>query len=211
MAPPKQAQILRLVVVGGGGVGKSALTIQFIQQYFVTDYDPTIEDSYTKQCFVDDDIVKLEVLDTAGQEEFSTMREQYLRTGNGFLIVFAVTDRNSFEEVRRLHKMITRIKDRDEFPVVLIGNKADLEHERHVAKVEGEALARELGVPYLECSAKLRLNVDQAFHDLVRLVRRYQILDRQQPMNGHPSADQADNGKPISPAKKKKKTNCGIQ
>uniref|UniRef100_A0A158PAD1 Small monomeric GTPase n=1 Tax=Angiostrongylus cantonensis TaxID=6313 RepID=A0A158PAD1_ANGCA len=95
-APPA----LRVVVVGGGGVGKSALTIQFIQQYFVHDYDPTIEDSYTKQCFVDEDLCKLEaygsftVLDTAGQEEFCTMREQYLRSGNGFLIVFAVTDRN---------------------------------------------------------------------------------------------------------------------
>ncbi|KAK5964276.1 Ras protein R-Ras protein, partial [Trichostrongylus colubriformis] len=56
--------------------------------------DPTIEDSYTKQCFVDEDLCKMEVLDTAGQEEFCTMREQYLRSGNGFLIVFAVTDRN---------------------------------------------------------------------------------------------------------------------
>ncbi|VDO71712.1 unnamed protein product [Haemonchus placei] len=91
--------VLRVVVVGGGGVGKSALTIQFIQQYFVQDYDPTIEDSYTKQCFVDEDLCKMEVLDTAGQEEFCTMREQYLRSGNGFLIVFAVTDRNRSESV----------------------------------------------------------------------------------------------------------------
>ncbi|KHN75900.1 Ras-related protein R-Ras2, partial [Toxocara canis] len=101
-------------------------------RYFVTDYDPTIEDSYTKQCYVDDDICKLEVLDTAGQEEFSTMREQYLRTGHGFLLVFSVVDRNSFEEVLRLHKMILRVKDRDEFPMMLVGNKADLDDERHV-------------------------------------------------------------------------------
>ncbi|ETN86652.1 Ras family protein [Necator americanus] len=103
-----------------------------LTQYFVQDYDPTIEDSYTKQCFVDEDLCKLEVLDTAGQEEFCTMREQYLRSGSGFLIVFAVTDRNSFEEVRKLHTMICRVKDRDDFPVLLVGNKADLENERHV-------------------------------------------------------------------------------
>uniref|UniRef100_A0A915CAN3 Ras-related protein R-Ras2 n=1 Tax=Parascaris univalens TaxID=6257 RepID=A0A915CAN3_PARUN len=122
--------VFRLVVVGGGGVGKSALTIQFVQRYFVSDYDPTIEDSYTKQCYVDDDICKLEVLDTAGQEEFSTMREQYLRTGHGFLLVFSVVDRNSFEEVVRLQRMILRVKDRDEFPMMLVGNKADLSDER---------------------------------------------------------------------------------
>ena len=71
-----------------------------IQSYFVTDYDPTIEDSYTKQCVIDDKVAKLDILDTAGQEEFSAMREQYMRSGEGFLLVFAVTDRASFEEVR---------------------------------------------------------------------------------------------------------------
>uniref|UniRef100_A0A4W5RC75 RAS related 2 n=1 Tax=Hucho hucho TaxID=62062 RepID=A0A4W5RC75_9TELE len=85
----------RLVVVGGGGVGKSALTIQFIQSYFVTDYDPTIEDSYTKQCVIDERAARLDILDTAGQEEFGAMREQYMRTGEGFLLVFSVTDRGS--------------------------------------------------------------------------------------------------------------------
>ncbi|KAM6225736.1 ras-related protein R-Ras2-like [Porphyrio hochstetteri] len=85
----------RLVVVGRGGVGKSALTIQFIQSYFVMDYDPTIEDSYTKQCVIDERAARLDILDTAGQEEFGALREQYMRTGEGFLLVFSVTDRGS--------------------------------------------------------------------------------------------------------------------
>ncbi|XP_054517173.1 ras-related protein R-Ras2 isoform X4 [Pan troglodytes] len=120
----------RLVVVGGGGVGKSALTIQFIQSYFVTDYDPTIEDSYTKQCVIDDRAARLDILDTAGQEEFGAMREQYMRTGEGFLLVFSVTDRGSFEEIYKFQRQILRVKDRDEFPMILIGNKADLDHQR---------------------------------------------------------------------------------
>uniref|UniRef100_F1LCG0 Ras-related protein R-Ras2 n=1 Tax=Ascaris suum TaxID=6253 RepID=F1LCG0_ASCSU len=194
--------VFRLVVVGGGGVGKSALTIQFVQRYFVTDYDPTIEDSYTKQCYVDDDICKLEVLDTAGQEEFSTMREQYLRTGHGFLLVFSVVDRNSFEEVVRLQRMILRVKDRDEFPMMLVGNKADLSDERQIPRPEAEELARRLHVPYVECSAKKRLNVDEAFHDLVRLIRKFQQQERQ-PMDG------ADLVTTRNPGKKKK--NCRIQ
>uniref|UniRef100_W6NQY6 Ras domain containing protein n=1 Tax=Haemonchus contortus TaxID=6289 RepID=W6NQY6_HAECO len=81
------------------------------------------------------------------------------------------TDWGGFEDVKRLHSMICRVKDRDDFPVLLVGNKADLENERHVTRSEAEELARSLNVPYVECSAKLRMNVDQAFHGVVRLVR----------------------------------------
>ncbi|KDR15701.1 ras-like protein 2 [Zootermopsis nevadensis] len=172
------AQTYKLVVVGGGGVGKSAITIQFIQSYFVTDYDPTIEDSYTKQCVIDDVPAKLDILDTAGQEEFSAMREQYMRSGEGFLLVFAVTDKASFDEMYKFHRQILRVKDRDEFPMLLVGNKADLEHQRLVSQMEAQNLSRQLKIPYIECSAKLRMNVDQAFHELVRIVRKFQLSER---------------------------------
>ncbi|VDM57379.1 unnamed protein product [Angiostrongylus costaricensis] len=71
----------KLVVVGDGGVGKSALTIQLIQNHFVEEYDPTIEDSYRKQVVIDGETCLLDILDTAGQEEYSAMRDQYMRTG----------------------------------------------------------------------------------------------------------------------------------
>ncbi|CAG0923930.1 unnamed protein product [Notodromas monacha] len=102
------------------------------QSYFVTDYDPTIEDSYTKQCVIDDQVAKLDILDTAGQEEFSAMREQYMRSGEGFLLVFSVTDRHSLEEIYKFHRQILRVKDRDEFPMLMVGNKADLDLQRTV-------------------------------------------------------------------------------
>ena len=175
------SQSYKLVVVGGGGVGKSALTIQFIQSYFVTDYDPTIEDSYTKQCVIDDVVARLDILDTAGQEEFSAMREQYMRSGEGFLLVFSVTDRSSFEEVYKFHKQILRVKDRDEFPMILVGNKADLEHQRTISTDEGIELSRQLSIKYIEASAKIRMNVDQAFHELVRIVRKFQAEERPPP------------------------------
>nr|CAH7744143.1 unnamed protein product [Callosobruchus chinensis] len=119
-------QTYKLVIVGGGGVGKSAITLQFIQSYFVTDYDPTIEDSYTKQCVIDDIPAKLDILDTAGQEEFSAMREQYMRSGEGFLLVFSVTERSSFDEIYKFHRQILRVKDRDEFPMLMVGNKVGI-------------------------------------------------------------------------------------
>lgn len=168
----------KIVVVGGGGVGKSAITIQFIQSYFVTDYDPTIEDSYTKQCVIDDNVAKLDILDTAGQEEFSAMREQYMRSGEGFLLVFSLTERASFEEIYKFHKQVLRVKDRDEFPMLIVGNKADMDRNRQVSVADCEDMAKQLKTPFIETSAKNRMNVDQSFHELVRLIRRFQALER---------------------------------
>ncbi|GAA5866107.1 hypothetical protein JCM5296_007549 [Sporobolomyces johnsonii] len=182
-----QAQFLReykLVVVGGGGVGKSALTIQFIQSHFVDEYDPTIvsrplpplavaADSYRKQCMIDEEVALLDVLDTAGQEEYSAMREQYMRTGEGFLLVYSITSRNSFDEIGTFHQQILRVKDKDYFPVIVVANKCDLEYERQVGSHEGRDLAQHFGCRFIETSAKQRLNVDEAFYNLVREIRKY--------------------------------------
>lgn len=78
----------------------------------------------------------LDVLDTAGQEEYSAMREQYMRTGEGFLLVYSITSRESFEEIRTFQQQILRVKDKDIFPMVVVGNKLDLASERKVS-VEG--------------------------------------------------------------------------
>ncbi|XP_074786162.1 ras-related protein R-Ras isoform X3 [Athene noctua] len=127
-APPPER--LRLVVLGSGGVGKSALSVRFVQSYFVPDSPPTIEDSYTRLCTVDGVPARLDILDTAGQEEFGATREQHLRGGDGFLLVFAINDRGSFGALRRLHGQILRVKDRDDVPAVMVGNKGDLLPQR---------------------------------------------------------------------------------
>ncbi|KAI1287375.1 Ras-related protein [Halotydeus destructor] len=162
----------KLVVVGDGGVGKSALTIQFVQKHFVTDYDPTIEDSYSRHYEVDGKLCVLDVLDTAGQEEFSAMREQYMRKGDGFLIIYSVTDPASFESVSNFVTQILRVKDKDTCPMLLLGNKVDLMTLRKVSTEAGHELATSLRIPYLETSAKdPPVNVDDAFAEIVRVVR----------------------------------------
>ncbi|KAF1817142.1 ras-domain-containing protein [Eremomyces bilateralis CBS 781.70] len=163
----------KLVVVGGGGVGKSCLTIQLIQAHFVDEYDPTIEDSYRKQCVIDDEVSLLDILDTAGQEEYSAMREQYMRTGEGFLLVYSITSRQSFEEIMTFQQQILRVKDKDYFPIIVVGNKCDLEGEREVSTQEGAQLARQFGCQFIETSAKSRKNVEEAFYEIVREIRRY--------------------------------------
>ncbi|KAI9002722.1 Ras GTPase [Gaertneriomyces sp. JEL0708] len=161
----------KIVVVGGGGVGKSALTIQFIQSQFIDEYDPTIEDSYRKQCVIDGDTAILDVLDTAGQEEYSAMREQYMRSGEGFLLVYSICQRESFDEVRGFWEQILRVKDRESFPVVLVGNKCDLEPERVVGTHEGRDLAKQFKCRFMETSARQKINVEEAFYSLVRAIR----------------------------------------
>ena len=76
----------------------------------------------------------LDVLDTAGQEEYSAMREQYMRTGEGFLLVYSITSRQSFEEILTFQQQILRVKDKDYFPIIIVGNKCDLDSEREVSR-----------------------------------------------------------------------------
>ncbi|RYO94751.1 hypothetical protein DL766_000014 [Monosporascus sp. MC13-8B] len=154
------------------------------KSHFVDEYDPTIEDSYRKQCMIDDEVALLDVLDTAGQEEYSAMREQYMRTGEGFLLVYSITSRQSFEEITTFQQQILRVKDKDYFPMVVVGNKCDLESEREVPRSEGEALAKSFGCSFIETSAKSRINVDKAFYDIVREIRRYNKEMQPNPSGG---------------------------
>ncbi|ELR12813.1 RAS protein [Acanthamoeba castellanii str. Neff] len=169
----------KIVVVGTGGVGKSALTIQLINHHFMDDYDPTIEDSYRMQVAVDGVTCLLDILDTAGQEEFSAMRDQYMRGGQGFICVYSITHRSSFEELATFREQILRVKEESDVPMVLVGNKCDLENARVVATSEGQDLARSFGCHFLESSAKARINVEQCFFDLVREIRKRHLADEE--------------------------------
>jgi len=162
----------KLVVVGGGGVGKSALTIQLINHHFMDEYDPTIEDSYRKQVEIDTETCLLDILDTAGQEEFSAMRDQYMRTGQGFLMVYDITNRTSFDEITSFRSQILRVKEDDHVPCVLVGNKCDLATQRVVTTTEGSDLSKSFNCPFLESSAKARINVEESFFQLVRCIRK---------------------------------------
>ena len=137
------------------------------------EYDPTIENSYRKQVEIDGEVCLLDILDTAGQEEYSAMRDQYIRTGQGFLIVYSIAGRSSFEAVESFRDQILRVKDEDSYPMIILGNKCDLENEREVQTSEGRDLGKALNCPFLETSAKARINVEEAFYEVVREIRRH--------------------------------------
>jgi len=165
----------KVVLIGDGGVGKSALTIQLTQNHFITDYDPTIENSYRKALDVDGVTCMLDILDTAGQEELSAMRDQYIRSGQGFLIVFSVQSRGSFESIDRFREQILRVKDEaNYYPMVVCGNKCDLPlNMREITKEQAENHLRNLGIKYFETSAKEKINVIESFTEVIREIRKF--------------------------------------
>ncbi|ERE88134.1 Ras-related protein Rap-1A [Fukomys damarensis] len=153
----------KLVVLGSGGVGKSALTVQFVQGIFVEKYDPTIEDSYRK-------------------EQFTAMRDLYMKNGQGFALVYSITAQSTFNDLQDLREQILRVKDTEDVPMILVGNKCDLEDERVVGKEQGQNLARQwCNCAFLESSAKSKINVNEIFYDLVRQINRKTPVEKKKP------------------------------
>jgi len=161
-----------LVVVGGGGVGKSAITLSFMRGQFVEEYDPTIEDSYCKQCVIDGVDSTLDITDTAGQEEYRGLwGDKFMRNGDGFLCVYSITSRSSFEELEVFRDQILRAKDVDKCPIIILGNKCDLQEYREVTEVEGREFAKKSSALFMETSAKERINIEEAFYAIVRNIK----------------------------------------
>eukprot|EP00808_Paulinella_micropora_P015112 g55996.t1 len=153
----------KIAVMGTGGVGKSCITVRFVQNAFVEGMDPTIEDSYQKQLEVDKRATRLDILDTAGQEDYYSMRDQYYRECQGFVFVFAVTNMSSFSEIKTLLQGVAAVKEREPYAVAVLGNKCDMEAERK-ADSAGKA-------SFFEVSAKTGQNVSESFAQLVRDLR----------------------------------------
>jgi len=166
----------RVCLLGDGGVGKTAITIQFCSNIFVDEYDPTIEDSFRKTTTVDGEEIVIDLLDTAGQEEFRALREKWILSSDGFIIVYAINSRESYEMIDNFISQVTKTvdKEKSKLALTLIANKADLESKREVGRAEGESKAKEIGpdVRFVETSAKERTNVDEPILDLIRLIRK---------------------------------------
>jgi len=161
----------KVIMVGSGGVGKSALTLQFMYDEFVEDYEPTKADSYRKKVVLDGEEVQIDILDTAGQEDYAAIRDNYFRSGEGFLCVFSITEDESFQATQEFREQILRVKGDETIPFILVGNKSDLTDRRAVPVANARAQAEDWKVPYVETSAKTRENVAKVFFDLMREIR----------------------------------------
>ncbi|KAF9790352.1 P-loop containing nucleoside triphosphate hydrolase protein [Thelephora terrestris] len=162
----------KVVVFGAGGVGKSALITRFVKGNFLSNYDPTIEEVYECTSQIDGTTFSLEILDTAGADQFCAPQERYIKSAHGFILVFSLTQETSLREIEDLRQRIYHLRgDNRPIPLVVVGTKLDLTTEREVPQELIRRYAVRWGVPFYETSAKRNWNVRPSFEDLVRQMR----------------------------------------
>jgi len=166
------SETYKVVVLGSGGVGKTTLTIQFIHGKCLEESDPTIEYSYRKQVEVDGQLCTLDILDMAGLEEYSYIRAQHLRTGHAFILMYDCTNADS---LGYLSNVQGQMDEEEQKPVLMLGNKSDLQEMRKVSYEDGQKFAQTFkNCDFLETSAKEGTNVDEAFKCIARrLLKKY--------------------------------------
>jgi len=175
MAQSKSAAydyLIKLLLIGDSGVGKSCLLLRFSDDSFTPSFITTIGiDFKIRTIELDGKRIKLQIWDTAGQERFRTITTAYYRGAMGILLVYDVTDERSFKNIRNWFSNIEQHAS-EGVNKILIGNKCDWVEKKAITKEQGQALADEFGIKFLETSAKANINVEEAFFTLARDIKK---------------------------------------
>lgn len=167
--------IMKLLLVGDSGVGKSCLLLRFVEDKFNPSFITTIGiDFKIRTIESKGKKVKLQVWDTAGQERFRTITTAYYRGAMGIVLIYDVTDARTFENVENWFETVTQHANEDA-QIFLVGNKCDDEENRQVSREQGQQLATRLGLSFLEASAKTNENVDAIFYELAAFIQDKQV------------------------------------
>ena len=164
-------------VLGTGGVGKSALTLRFVRDHFVQDWDPTIEDAYRKPVDVDEETCALDILDTAGQDDFESLRPSWMIEKDAYIFVFSLDQPESLNELNPFIELHHQLNSGRTVPIVLAANKVDKtdnlnKDELAQTRASANAIAEKLSAKYIETSARTGDNVQESFESIVRQIRR---------------------------------------
>ena len=160
----------KILTIGESGVGKTCIAKRFVQDKFVKNHLVTIGvDYFAKTLHINNKDVKLKIWDTAGQERFKTLTAQYYKGADGILLVYDVSDEESYEKIRDWMGQIALNTQKDDLGLVLLGNKCDL-HERTVTKEMGDKLGEELKIKYFETSALSGQGINESFVELTRII-----------------------------------------
>jgi len=169
MQPPKSRKV---AVVGSRAVGKSSLTVQFVESHFVESYYPTIENTFSKTIKYKNQEYATEIIDTAGQDEYSILNSKHSIGIHGYVLVYSVASKSSFEMVKIIRDKILNHTGTDWVAIVLVGNKSDLHVQRQVSAEEGKALAAQWNCAWTEASARHNENVVKAFDYIISEIEK---------------------------------------
>ncbi|XP_002732797.1 ras-like protein family member 12 [Saccoglossus kowalevskii] len=182
----------KIALLGSLGVGKSALTVKFITRRFINEYDPNLEDTYSKEAVVDNQQVLIKIMDTANHvaeswigSEDECGADRYLNWADSFIVVYSIDNRHSFDTAKTFLQEVSDYQklNSPEKPILLLGNKVDISRYRQVSKSEGNVLSQQYACKFYETSAAGNYeSVEKVFLDAVREIR-----------------DEAERHKPLKP------------
>ncbi|KAI9476990.1 ras GTPase [Coemansia sp. RSA 990] len=168
---PEYDYLFKLLLIGDSGVGKSCLLLRFADDTYTESYISTIGvDFKIRTIELDGKVVKLQIWDTAGQERFRTITSSYYRGAHGIIVVYDVTDSETFSNVKQWLQEIDRYAS-EGVNKLLVGNKSDLEDKRAVDFTEAQEFAKDLNISFLETSAKDSTNVENAFLTMAKQIK----------------------------------------
>ncbi|KAL6998708.1 Ras-related protein RABD2a [Sarracenia purpurea var. burkii] len=172
----KSDYLFKLLLIGDSGVGKSCLLLRFADDSYLDSYISTIGvDFKIRTVEQDGKTIKLQIWDTAGQERFRTITSSYYRGAHGIIIVYDITDPESFNNVKQWLSEIDRYAT-ENVNKLLVGNKCDLDANRAVSYETAKAFADEIGIAFMEASAKDAINVEQAFMAMTADIKTRYVL-----------------------------------
>ncbi|GLB44559.1 putative ras subfamily of RAS small GTPases [Lyophyllum shimeji] len=171
----------KIAVLGSRSVGKSSLVKQFIENHFVDAYYPTIESTFAKTVTYKGVEYDCHIIDTAGQDEYSPVNAQHAIGIHGYVLVYSITSRTSFDMIQIIYDKIVDFCGLTDIPCVIVGSKSDLHQNRQVQSKEGQALGQKNGAAWIETSAKNNVNVGKVFELCLAEIERRTAPNQAEP------------------------------
>eukprot|EP01080_Neovahlkampfia_damariscottae_P008890 gene8890-840_t len=196
MSKTKNNIPMKVTILGGGGVGKSSLTLRYMEDSYEDGYDPTIENNFSTKITVEGETQQVDIIDTAGQDEYRGLMDSWIRSSDAFIFCYDISDEKSLHEIEKIIKLTKKHKETELeitgnpfVPSILVGCKCDADEEFKISKEKGKAFAKEQlfietdpddTIPYFfETSAKKNINVNEAFEAVVRIyLRKVKYVDK---------------------------------
>ena len=162
----------RVITLGDSGVGKTNFIFRFIDDKFSLNYFSTygIDTKFKNVQLDDGSKIKFKIFDTAGQERFKSISQNYIKKANGILLMYDITSQNSFDNIETWMQTINNNIVGSKISIVLVATKCDLKDERVISKESGEQLAQKYGIHFYETSSKDNINIEKAFFDIAEQI-----------------------------------------